>query len=84
MLPGTTIKAGIGGIRSGQYDRAIERFTTVINKQPENMEAILYLAEAYERKGDKANAVKWYKIASQKIAVPETKQAIEERIKTLQ
>jgi tetratricopeptide (TPR) repeat protein len=75
---------GIGGIRSGQYDRAIERFTTVVNKQPDNMEAILYLAEAYERKGDKANAVKWYKLAAQKIAVPEAKQAIEERIKTLQ
>jgi cytochrome c-type biogenesis protein CcmH/NrfG len=75
---------GIGGIRSGQYDRAIERFITVVNKQPDNMEAILYLAEAYERKGDKANAVKWYKVAAQKIAVPEAKQAIEERIKTLQ
>jgi len=75
---------GIGGIRSGQFDRAIERFTIVVNKQPDNMEAILYLAETYERKGDKANAVKWYKVAAQKITVPEAKQAIEERIKTLQ
>jgi len=75
---------GIGGIRSGQYDKAIERFTTVVNKQPDNMEAVLYLAEAYERSGDKANAVKWYKVAAQKVAVPEAKKAIEERIQTLQ
>lgn len=75
---------GIGGIRSGQYDKAIERFLIVVNKQPDNMEAVLYLAEAYERNGDKTNAVKWYKVAAQKIEVPEAKQAIEERIKTLQ
>lgn len=75
---------GIGGIRSGQFDRAIERFTLVVNKQPDNMEAVLYLSEAYERKGDKVNAVKWYKIAAQKIRVPEAKKAIEERIKSLQ
>jgi Flp pilus assembly protein TadD len=75
---------GIGGIRSGQYDRAIERFTTVVHKQPDNIEAVLYLAEAYERKDDKANAIKWYKVAAQKIGIPEAKQAIEERIKTLQ
>lgn len=75
---------GIGGIRSGQYDKAIERFLTVINKQPDNMEAVLYLAEAYERNNDKANAIKWYQVAAQKIAVPDAKQAIQERIKTLQ
>jgi len=75
---------GIGGIRSGQYDKAIERFITVVNQQPDNMEAVLYLSEAYERAGDKANAVKWYKVAAQKVEVPEAKKAIEERIKTLQ
>ncbi len=75
---------GLGGIRSGQYDRAIERFTIVVNKQPENAEAVLYLAETYERKGDKANAVKWYQKAESMIAIPQAKAAIEERIKALQ
>lgn len=75
---------GLGGIRSGQYDKAIERFTIVVNKQPHNAEALLYLAETYERKGDKATAVKWYREAKNNIAVPEAKAAIEERIKTLQ
>ncbi len=75
---------GLGGIRSGQYDRAIERFTTVVNKQPHNAEAILYLAETYERKGDKANAIKWYEAAKANITIPEAKTAINERIKALQ
>ncbi len=75
---------GIGGIRSGQYDKAIDRFTTVVSKQPDNLEAILYLAETYERKTDKANALKWYQAAAAKITLPEAHQAIEERIKSLQ
>jgi cytochrome c-type biogenesis protein CcmH/NrfG len=51
---------GIGGMISGQYDKAIERLTTVAKAQPSNPEVIVMLAEAYERKGDKTNAVKWY------------------------
>ena len=74
---------GLGGIRSGQYDRAIERFIIVANKQPQNAEALLYLAETYERKGDKANAAKWYKEAQNNITIPEAKAAIQERIKAL-
>ena len=75
---------GLGGIRSGQYDKAIERFLTVVNKEPGNMEAILNLAETYDRKGDKANAVKWYRVFEQMISVPEAKKEIADRIKALQ
>ena len=75
---------GMGGVRSGQYDKAIERFLIVVNKQPGNLEAIFHLAETYDRKGDKVNAIKWYKNAEEKIAVPEAKKEIEARIKTLQ
>ena len=75
---------GLGGIRSGQYDRAIERFLIVVNKQLANTEAILYLAETYERKGDKANAVKWYQKAESLVEIPQAKAAIEERVKALQ
>ena len=75
---------GMGGVRSGQYDKAIERFLIVVNRQPDNLEAVFHLAETYDRKGDKANAIKWYRDAEQKIAVPEAKKEIEARIKTLQ
>ena len=51
---------GIGGIISTQYDKGIQRLETVIKNQPVNMEAITWLAEGYEAKGDKLNAIKWY------------------------
>jgi len=75
---------GLGGIQSGQYDKAAERFLTVVQKQPDNIEAVLDLAGVYERLGKKAEAIKWYKEASNLIQVPQAKKDIEERIKSLQ
>ncbi len=75
---------GLGGIKSGQYDKAIERLKIVVEKQPDNLEAALNLAETYDRKGEKDNAVKWYKEVKQKIANPEAQKELDARIKTLQ
>lgn len=75
---------GLGGIQSGQYDKAAERFLTVVKKQPGNIEAILNLAGTYERMGNKAEAVKWYENALNYIQIPQAKKDIEERIKSLQ
>jgi len=75
---------GLGGIQSGQYDKAAERFLAVVNKQPENIEAILNLAGVYERLGQKEEAVKWYKKALNLIQLPQARKDIEERIKSLQ
>lgn len=58
---------GMGGLVSGQLDKAIERLTKVVQHQPDNVEALLVLAEACERKGDKANAVKWYEASKKHI-----------------
>jgi tetratricopeptide (TPR) repeat protein len=75
---------GLGGIQSGQYDKAIERFLNVIKKQPGNLEAILNLAQVYDQQNDKANAIKWYREALKYIQVPEARTEIETRIKSLQ
>lgn len=75
---------GLGGIKSGQIDKAIERFQFVLRRQPNNLEAIFNLGEAYDRKGDKENAIKWYKAALALVQVPEAKKELEERIKALQ
>ncbi len=75
---------GLAGIKSGQYDKAIEHLLIVVQKQPNNLEAVLNLAEAYDRKADKTNAVKWYKIAKQLINVPDAKNEIDKRIQLLQ
>lgn len=74
---------GVGGLMSGQLDRAIDRLSIVASKQPENVEAKLMLAEAYERKGDKQNAVKWYESVRSHIGNPEILQELDKRIQTL-
>lgn len=74
---------GLGGKKSGQYDKAIERFKIVVEKQPDNLEAIFNLAETFEMKGDKANAVIWYQKARDIIKVPDAKIALDKRIKDL-
>ncbi|MBS1600182.1 MAG: tetratricopeptide repeat protein [Bacteroidetes bacterium] len=75
---------GLGGIESGQFDRAIARLSKVVAHQPQNLEAILNLAEAYEQSGDKANAVKWYSAVKKLTNNPELIHEIDQRIKILQ
>ena len=74
---------GVGGMMSGQLDRAIDRLSLVASKQPENVEVKLMLAEAYEKKGDKKNAVKWYESVRSYIGNPEILQELDKRIQTL-
>jgi tetratricopeptide (TPR) repeat protein len=72
-----------GSLISGQTDKAIERLQTVHRLQPENIEAILMLAEVYERKGDKAIAAEWYGKSLAYIKRPDAKAEIEKRIAEL-
>ncbi|MEY3376449.1 MAG: hypothetical protein RL463_759, partial [Bacteroidota bacterium] len=55
----------------------------VTRTNPENIEAILLLAELYERTGDKKNAVVWYEKSVLRVQQPEIRQAIRDRIKEL-
>lgn len=74
---------GIGGIVSGQYDKAVERLEKVALSEPHNLEVLLMLAEGYERKGDKAKAIEWYEHAAEHIENPVLKAELEKRIKQL-
>ena len=74
---------GVGGFISGQSDKAIERFTKVIKAQPDNLEAIAFLADSYAAKGDKENAVKWYNISKRLANNPDYSKEVDERIKML-
>ena len=75
---------GYGAMMTGQFDRAIDRLKKVSTADPENTEAIFLLAEAYERAGNKTDAVKWYRIGKSKVTNPQLQQAIDEKIKILQ
>jgi Tfp pilus assembly protein PilF len=68
---------------SRQYDRAAVRFEKVVAAQPNNMEALFKLAEAYEMLGDKAKAAQWYEVISSKVEVPEVKAELNKRIAEL-
>lgn len=74
---------GHGSVISGQYDRAISRFGKVLELEPENLEAIMMMAEVYERKADKVSAIKWYKRAGELVKNPELKSELQRRIEEL-
>jgi tetratricopeptide (TPR) repeat protein len=75
---------GLGGVKSGQYEKAIERFKVVVDKQPNNIEALINLAEAYELNGDNKKAVEWYQVVQQKVPNAELRKVLDERIRKLQ
>lgn len=83
----TNLKAqfvlAVGGYVSGQYDKSIERFMKVVEAQPDNMEAIAFLADTYAAKGDKDNAIKWYNISKRLANNPAYSKEVDERIKML-
>ena len=74
---------GLGGKKSGQFDKAIERFHIIVAKQPDNIEAIFNLAECYEGKGDKVNAAKWYEVVKKLVKLPEAQKELDKRITEL-
>jgi len=74
---------GQASVLSGQLDKAIERFSKVVRLQPSNLEALLSLAEAYERHGDNEQAVIWYKRSLPFANIPGLKQEVERRITSL-
>ncbi|MGR9754270.1 hypothetical protein ACUOFX_25960, partial [Escherichia coli] len=64
-------------------DKAIERFKAILRKEPTNIEAIFHIAECYDLKGDKANAIQYYENAKKGVAIPEAKKELEKRIEEL-
>jgi Tfp pilus assembly protein PilF len=74
---------GVGGIVSGQLDKAEDRLTKVVNKEPDNLEALLLMAEVKERKGDKAGAVHWYESARKYVKDEGLLQDLDNKLKSL-
>jgi hypothetical protein len=72
-----------GSLVSGQFDKAITRLLVVNRMHPDNIEAILLLADLYERNNDKATAIGWYKKSLPFIKRADLKEVIEKRINDL-
>ena len=73
----------LGGKKSGQYEKAIERFLIVLHDQPNHIEAMVHLAECYELSNQKAMAITWYTKIIELVNNPEAKAALSKRIQEL-
>lgn len=74
---------GIGGLASGQFDKAIERLNKVVKAQPKNVEAMAYLAEAYDAHGDREEAIKWLLVTKKMVNDPHYSAEVDERIQKM-
>ncbi len=74
---------GQQGIISGQYEKATARFENVIRQEPENVEAMLGMAEVYRNKGDKEKAISFLNQAKKIMNNPEFSKDIDKYIQTI-
>ena len=75
----------LGGKKSGQNQKAIERFLIILNDQPNNMEALINVAECYELTNQKDLALEYYEKAKKanQMNIPGLNNAIDKRIQQL-
>jgi len=73
----------LGGKKSGQYEKAIERFLIILNDEPTHIEAMVNLAECYELTNQKEIAIIWYTKIKALVNNPEAKEAVSKRIQEL-
>jgi tetratricopeptide (TPR) repeat protein len=72
-----------GSLMSGQYDKAINRLEAVNRVMPENLEAIMLLADTFERMNDKKSAAGWYQKSLKYINRQDVRAEVERRIEEL-
>ncbi len=67
-------------VQSGQYDKAIERFETVLSQEAGNTEALYFMAEAYKGKGNKEKAIELFEACKKLVNKPEFTREIDQYI----
>lgn len=73
---------GLFAIKSGQYDKGVNRFKTIIANKPE-MESYFYLAECYKQLGHKQEAIEAYQKCKELMPDPTFGKRIDDFIKEL-
>jgi tetratricopeptide (TPR) repeat protein len=76
------LNLGMFSMKSGQYEKAVDRFKTVIAAQP-GFEPYYYLAETYKQLGRKKEAIAAYQKCKEMMPDPAFGQRIDEYIKEL-
>lgn len=70
-------------IRSGQFEKAIKRFETVLEQEAENKEALYFLAQAYEGTGNNKKAIELLEECKRIVNNPEFSRDIDQHINSL-
>lgn len=73
---------GLFSMKSGQFDKAVNRFKTVLAKESKP-ETWLYLAMAYESLGDKENAITAYTKGKELAADPSVDKLVDKKLEEL-
>ena len=76
------LNLGMFAMKSGQYEKAVDRFKTLIAQKPE-FEPYFYLAESYKQLGQKKEAIAAYQKCKEMMPDPVFGQRIDEYIKEL-
>lgn len=76
------LNLGLFAMKSGQFDKAVKRFQTMIKQKPE-VEPYFYLAESYKQLGQKKEAIDAYQKCKEMIPDPIIGQKIDQYIKEL-
>ncbi|MFD0795192.1 tetratricopeptide repeat protein [Mucilaginibacter litoreus] len=76
------LNLGMFSMKSGQFDKAVERFKTMVS-QKEEVEPYFYLAESYKQLGKKDEAIAAYERCKDLMGDPVAGQRIDEYIKEL-
>jgi len=67
-------------IQSGQFDKAVQRFETVLKLEPKNTEAMYFLAEAHKGKGNKQKAIELFEQTKKIVNKPDFSRDIDQYI----
>ena len=76
------LNLGLFSMKSGQFEKAVERFKTVISQAP-SAEAWFYLASSYENMGKKSDAIGAYLKTKEIAADPNMSQFVDRKINEL-
>lgn len=77
------LNLGLFSMRSGQFDKAVNRFKTVLEQKNEDPETWFYLASSYENLGMKSEAITAYEKSKELAGNPELSNFVDQKVKEL-
>jgi len=77
------MRLGRLSLQTGQYDKAVNRFGSILEKDPINTEAMYFLALAYEGLGNIEECIKLLETCKRLVSIPEFSAEIDEFITEL-